>query len=75
MLRQMTENSTPTIPDLYPDFSEKELAEVEENLEQYLALVLRIFERVEFETHPQAGRLTLNTGTLSCTLPGSESSA
>ena len=41
--------TAPSIRDLYPDFSEKELAEAEDNLDRYLALVLRIFERVELE--------------------------
>jgi len=43
----MDKNPIPTIRDLYPDFNEKELAEAEENLERYLVLVLRIFERLE----------------------------
>lgn len=49
----MEQNLVPTIRDLYPSFSDKEFVEAEENLEQYLALVLRIFERVESETNPQ----------------------
>lgn len=33
--------------DLFPELSEKELQEAEENLEAYLEVVLRIFERIE----------------------------
>lgn len=39
----------PTLRDLYPNLNEEELSEVEDTLEQYLELVLRIFERVEAE--------------------------
>lgn len=52
----MTKESGPTIRDLYPRLSDKELIEVEETLERYLALVLRIFERTEAEA--QADQLT-----------------
>ncbi len=63
----MEKNPTPTIRDLYPHLSAAELLEAEDNLERYLALVLRIFERMEAaETHPQAGPLTQNNGTLAC---------
>jgi hypothetical protein len=68
-------NSIPSIRDLYPHFSDKELAEAEDNLERYLSLVLRIFERMESETGPQADPLAPGTGTLSCVLPESKSSA
>lgn len=57
--RDMT--TTPTIQDLYPDLTEKELAQAEDNLERYLALVLRIFERAELESAPQAGPLAPGT--------------
>jgi hypothetical protein len=70
----MDKNSTPTIRDLYPHFTEQELAEAEDNLERYLALVLRIFERMESETNAQADQLTADTGTLVCTPPRSASS-
>lgn len=36
---------TPTIRDLYPRLSDQELAEAEDALERYVALVLRITER------------------------------
>lgn len=51
----------PNIHDLYPDLTEKELVEAEANLERYLALVLRIFERAELETAPQADPLAPGT--------------
>ena len=69
----MNQNPTVTVRELYPDFSEKELAEAEDNLDRYLALVLRIFERVEAEKiNPQVDQLTPTTGTLPCTPPGLE---
>jgi hypothetical protein len=39
----------PTIRDLYPDLTEEESVKAEENMERYLELVLRIFERLESE--------------------------
>ena len=39
----------PTIRDLYPDYTEEQLQEAEENLERYIELVLRIYERRESE--------------------------
>lgn len=70
----MDKNPTPTIRDLYPHLSEKELTEAEDNLDRYLALVLRIFERVESEADPQADLLTPHIGALGCNSPGSQSS-
>ena len=35
-----------TLRDLYPTLTEEQLAEVEDSLERYLALVLRICERI-----------------------------
>ena len=67
-------NSTPTIRDLYPNLSERELAEAEDNLERYLALVLRIFERMELETNTQADQLTPVAGALPCSMSESKSS-
>jgi hypothetical protein len=69
----MDKNSTLTIRDLYPNLTDEELAAAEHNLEQYLALVLRIFERTESEVNPQVTRLTAETGTLLCTTLGSKS--
>ena len=42
----------PTIRDLYPHLSEEQLKEAEENLERYLELLLRVFER--FQADPKA---------------------
>lgn len=50
----------PTIAELFPNLTPEELKEAEENLDQYLKLVLRIFERIEPETNPQATQLTPN---------------
>ena len=41
-----------TIRDLYPHLNEEQLKEAEENLERYLELVLRIYERIQKD--PQA---------------------
>lgn len=40
------EKPTPTIRDLYPRLGDEHLSEAEDSLEQYVALVLRIYERV-----------------------------
>jgi hypothetical protein len=64
--------ASPTIRDLYPHFTEKELAEAEDNLERYLTLVLSIFERMELEASTQTDQLTPHAGTLPC--PTSEPS-
>ena len=39
----------PTIEQLYPELTEAERLIAQENLERYLALVVRIFERQEAE--------------------------
>jgi len=39
----------PTIRDLYPHFTDEQLAEAENAHEQYLEIVQRIFERLESE--------------------------
>ena len=57
----MNASPAPNIRDLYPNLSEKELAAAEDNLDRYLTLVLRIFERMELETSPQGGPLTPRT--------------
>jgi len=67
MLGNMDTKATPTIRDLYPQLSDKDLALAEDNIERYLALVLTIFERLESEAAKQAGKLTPKTGTLPCT--------
>lgn len=67
----MEPKPVPTIRDLYPTLTDPELKEAEENIERYLAIVLRIFERQEAQS---PGKLTPGTGTLPCTPPRSESS-
>lgn len=64
----------PTIRDLYPNLSQAELRETENNLEQYLLIVLRIYERISTdpESYTQLRALTTKTGTLSCTPPRSK---
>lgn len=74
MKDNMDTKSTPTIHDLYPHLTEKQLAEAEHILERYLALVLRIFERAESETNPHGDHLTRYNGMLPCTPPRSKSS-
>lgn len=63
MIPPLDEEPGITIRDLYPHYSGEELAEVEDNLERYLTLVLRIFERRELE---KPGQLTDDTDTLPC---------
>jgi hypothetical protein len=70
----MEENPSPAIHDLYPELTETELAEAEDNLERYAALVLRILERTQSERNPQPTPLTRHDGTLPCTLPRSDTS-
>lgn len=70
----MDKKTTPTIRDLYPQFTDEELAEAEDNLDQYLTLVLRIFERLELETIPPVEKLTPHAGTLPCPMSESQSS-
>lgn len=41
-----------SVRDLYPHLNEDQLEEAEENLERYLALVLRIYDRIQND--PQA---------------------
>jgi hypothetical protein len=62
MMATLDKRTVPTIHDLYPHFTEKELAEAEDNLERYLMLVLRIFERRELQ---KAEQLTEDTDALS----------
>ena len=68
------EKTVPAIQKLYPRLNEQEFKEAEDTLDRYLALVLRIFERLESETRPQADQLISCTGTLGCTAPESEAS-
>ena len=66
----MEKKSAPTIRDLYPHFTDEQLAEAEDAHDRYLAIVLRIFERMELE----AGQLTSGTGAIPCPLSDSEAS-
>jgi hypothetical protein len=74
ILKSMEQSAKPTIRDLYPRLDETELKKTEENLDRYLALVLRIFERLESENHPQAGQLTGSISTLGSIATQSETS-
>ncbi len=64
-----------SVDDLYPLLQEPELTEMEQTINQYLALILRIFERLESERYPRPDPLTENNGTLGCTPPRLEPSA
>lgn len=64
----MDKSYTVTIRELYPHLNQKELAEAEENLEKYLALVLRIFEHSEPKTNSARCQLTPNPGAVPCSL-------
>ena len=65
----MDNDSSPTIRDLYPDYTDQELAEAEDNLERYLKLVLGIFERRELE---KAERLTEDSDEIPCEVSASK---
>ena len=66
----MEKKPAPTIRDLYPHFTDEQLAEAEDAHDRYLAIVLRIFERMELE----AGQLTAGTSAIPCPLSDSEAS-
>ena len=51
----MDKERVPTIRDLYPDLNDAELAEAEDNLDRYIALVAGIVERLEREGHLTSG--------------------
>jgi hypothetical protein len=51
------ENQTITIQQMYPNLTSVELQAAEENITAYLALILRIYTRLEHE-----GRLDVLTG-------------
>jgi hypothetical protein len=67
---RMDKNPAPTIRDLYPHLNDEQLAEVEDTWGRYLALVLRIFERLESQTDSSAGHLTQKTNEIPCNLQG-----
>jgi hypothetical protein len=69
----MVKKPAPTIRDLYPHFTDEQLAEAEDAHDRYLAIVLRIFERLELEA-AQVDQLTPNTGALPCEVLESQAS-
>ena len=48
------EDTQLTVRDLYPDFSEDQLAEAEKNLRRFAAILLRVYERTKAEGLPWA---------------------
>ena len=64
-------DKSPTLHEMYPHLSEAELREAEENLAQYLSLVLRIYERIRTDSagYEQFRQLTATNGTLSSCIP------
>jgi hypothetical protein len=66
MVGRMDKKPAPTIRDLYPELNEGQLAEVEDSLERYLALVMRIFERLESQTDYPTAHLTADSGGIPC---------
>ncbi len=69
----MPKKPAPTISDLFPGLTEQELKKSEETLERYLAIVLRIFERIELAKTEKVDPLTPPNGTLSYIPQESES--
>lgn len=67
----MEEDAAPTIRDLYPDFTDAQLGEAEEKLEEYLVLVLRIYERIcaDPQAYAKFRRLTEKGNALTCKAP------
>ncbi len=47
-------SDTPTLGELYPGLSADELAEAEENLDRYIAVVVRIQDRIWSESAADA---------------------
>ena len=70
MTAPLDKKPAPTIRDLYPHFTDEQLAEAEDAHDRYLAIVLRIFERLELE----ATQLTAGTGAIPCSSSDSEAS-
>jgi len=52
-------NTNPKLRNLYPNLTDKQLLEAEENLRGYLEVVLRIYERIrkDPETHARFRKL------------------
>lgn len=53
MDKEKPENYDIDLKDLYPHLNEEQLKEAEETLEQYLDLVLRIYERIKNDPKEQ----------------------
>lgn len=45
-----------TIRDLYPDFTEEQLEQAESNLRRYIAVMVRIYERILCEQGSEAAK-------------------
>lgn len=58
---------------LYPELTEEQLHEADENVKNYLDLILRIYERVQSDpdSYTRFRNLTREAGTLPCTPPRS----
>jgi len=65
-LDRMDKKPASTIRDLYPHLNDEQLAEVDDTWERYLALVLRIFERLESQTDSPADHLTQTSNEIPC---------
>jgi hypothetical protein len=74
MVDRMDKKPAPTIKDLYPHFTDDQLAEAEDAHDRYLTLVLRIFDRLELESALSAGQLTEINAALPCEGSASKSS-
>lgn len=55
------EERPPTIRELYPHFTEEQLAEAEQNLKRYAEIVLRICDSLDAQTNEGIGPLTAPT--------------
>ena len=56
-----------TVRNLFPNLNENELKQIQSALSEYLALILRICQRIEHEDRPHTDLLTENDSTLPCT--------
>ena len=61
----MTEDHPITIRDLYPHMTEEELAVAEANLRRYVAVIVRIYDRLQAEGKPWPKPIDLGDLTLS----------
>jgi hypothetical protein len=50
----MNDHTPITIRELYPDFTNEQLAEAETTFRRYIAVMVRIYERVRAEQGPEA---------------------